>query len=345
MSSEAAGCKTCKDLEQQHTEAYVRIANSSITEQTANYHDKWRFSVIIPLYNKEAEVARAVRSVLAQTLAPVEIIVIDDGSTDGGAAVVESTTSPLVKLIRQSNAGVSAARNRGMTEATGDYFAMLDADDEWRPEFLRTVASLIEEFPGAGLYCTGFDVARGGTLTPGRTPVERGMIKDYFSASMERFVATASSSVLVREAVERAGGFPNGMSIGEDQYMWTKIALAASVVFTPERLTVVHASASNRSATGYTPEQTAYSFLDLYDHAYPALNEYIARVALGKAITATVRGGTDDGLRAERDWAYNRRSRRLWWRLWTLNRLPRAWRPTLNGFYNRLAWRFTKKGY
>ncbi len=303
------------------------------------------FSVIIPLYNKEREVERAIRSVLAQTVSPFEIIVVDDGSTDGSAAVVEKIASPLVKLIRQPNAGETAARNRGMAEAAGDWFALLDADDEWRPGFLEAIAALKEEFPGAGLYCTGFDIAKGGTLTPGRTPASRGVVEDYFEEAMGRFVATASSSVLSREVVERVGGFPEGMRLGGDQYMWTKVALAAPVVFTPERLAIVHASASNRSAAIYTPENTSYSFVDLYDPENPALNEYIARVALGKAITATVKGGTDEGRRAEGDWAWNRRSRRLWWRLWILNRLPHSWRPGLNGLYNRLAWRFVRKGF
>ncbi len=308
-----------------------------------------KISVIIPLYNKEAEVGRALRSVLAQTLAPVEIIVVDDGSTDGGAAIVEAIGAKyhIIKLIRQANAGVSAARNRGMSAAAGDYFALLDADDEWKPQFLEAIAGLIGDFPGAGLYCTGFDVERGGTITAARTPAERGVVADFFATSMGRFVATASSSVLSREVVGQVGGFPEGMSLGEDQYMWTKIALAAPVVFAPERLSVVHASASNRSAANYIPEVTTHSFFDLYDldGGNGSLNEYIARVALGKAISASVRGGTEEGRRAERDWSYNRRSRRLWWRLWLLDRLPRAWRPAVNGLYNRLAWVFLKKGF
>jgi glycosyltransferase involved in cell wall biosynthesis len=306
-----------------------------------------KFSVIIPLYNKEIEIERALRSVLAQTIRPREIVVVDDGSTDGGPAIVERIAgeTPLIKLIRQKNAGETAARNRGMSEAGGPWLALLDADDEWRPEFLETMAGLIEEFPGAGLYCSGFEVERGGGLHTGRTPSRRGVVEDYFGTAMRGFVATASSVVLPREVVDQVGGFPAGMRLGGDQYMWTKIALRWQVVFTPDPLAVIHAGASNRSAAIYTPESTRFSFLDFYDAENPALNEYIARVGLGKAISATVRGGTPEGRKAEHDWAYNRRSRRLWQRLWLLNRLPAGWRPTLDGLYRRLAWLFFKKGF
>ena len=88
-------------------------------------------SVVIPLYNKEKEIARTLRSVLAQTSQPLEIIVVDDGSTDGSAARVEEIGSPLIRLIRQENRGVSAARNRAMQEACGEYAALLDGDDTW----------------------------------------------------------------------------------------------------------------------------------------------------------------------------------------------------------------------
>ena len=96
----------------------------------------YKFSVVIPLYNKRQEIETTIRSVLSQTLSPHEIIVVDDGSTDGSGEVVKGMDSPLVRLIRQTNAGECAARNRGIAEATGDYIALLDADDSYRPDFM-----------------------------------------------------------------------------------------------------------------------------------------------------------------------------------------------------------------
>ena len=85
------------------------------------------FSVVIPLYNKGREIARTLGGVAAQTYTPLEVIVVDDGSTDDSARVVEGLDLPGVRLIRQPNGGVSAARNRGIAEAKGDYIALLDS--------------------------------------------------------------------------------------------------------------------------------------------------------------------------------------------------------------------------
>ena len=93
-------------------------------------------SVIIPAYNADKHVERAIDSALAQTLQPVEILVIDDGSRDRTAEFASRFPSP-VRLIRQENGGPATARNRGAREATGDWLALLDADDWWFPDKLR----------------------------------------------------------------------------------------------------------------------------------------------------------------------------------------------------------------
>mgnify|MGYP003237932331 CR=1 FL=1 len=221
-------------------------------------------SVVIPLYNKEKEIARTLRSVLAQTSQPLEIIVVDDGSTDGSAARVEEIGSPLIRLIQQENRGVSAARNRAMQEACGEYAALLDGDDTWEPGYLAEIERLIAAYPGCGAYATSFNVDDGHHLTPGDTPQTEGVV-DFFTEALSHYVLIPSSTTLRREPALSLGGFPEGMRMGEDQYLWTKLARTSPVCFSPARLVRYSKAASNRSAAIYRPEQTRFSFEDLYE--------------------------------------------------------------------------------
>ena len=107
-----------------------------------------RISVIIPTYNRRADVVRAVMSVLEQTLAPHQVIVVDDGSTDDTEQAVRSLPEPVL-YVRKENGGVSSARNLGFKHVSGDYVCLLDSDDRWAPDWLETATSAIQRTPGA----------------------------------------------------------------------------------------------------------------------------------------------------------------------------------------------------
>ncbi len=304
-------------------------------------------SVIIPLYNKECEIGDTLRSVLAQTLQPTEIVIVNDGSTDGSAAIVREIAAhaPLVRLVEQPNAGECAARNRAIAEATGDYIALLDADDQWRPRFLEEIATMIREFPDCGLYCTAFDIVSHEGEFPAPCPAGRGIVENFFRDSAHRFIAIPSASCIPRRVFDDVGGFPEGMKMGGDLYMWIKIARRYRVCFSPTRLCRYSRVASNRSAAVYTPEQTAYSFETLYDPAAPdEEREFIARAALGKALVLSAKGGTEDAARAIRTFGYTKTYRRTLRKVQVLNRLPVSWRTPVLNLYNAIAWRLAKKG-
>lgn len=305
-------------------------------------------SVIIPLYNKEREIARTLRSALAQTLRPREIVVVDDGSTDDSAAIVARIAAEApqgaVRLIRQPNAGVSAARNRAIAEARGRWTALLDGDDCWRPGYLAEIARMIAAHPGCGAYATAFDIRSGERLTPAATPAEGGIV-DFFRESLARYVLIPSATTLDRALVLDVGGFPEGMKLGEDQYLWTLIARRARICCSTERLVEYTRTAQNRSSAIYTPERTAFSFETLYDPAAcDDEREYIARAALGKALVVSAKGGTDEAARTARVFGFTRRSRRTLRKLRLLNALPAAWRGTALRGYNALAWALARKG-
>ena len=306
-------------------------------------------SVIIPLYNKEREIAGTLRSVLAQTLQPAEIVVVDDGSTDRSAEVVETVAAGegggAIRLVRQSNAGVSVARNRGAAEAQGEYVAFLDADDEWESGFLAEIAALIREFPGCGIYSTAFWVVDGKGRFPAPCPERRGVVDNFFRDSAHRYISIPSASVVPRQVFDEVGGFPAGMKIGEDLYLWIEIARRWPVCFSPARLCRYSKVASNRSSAIYTPEQTAFSFESLYDPAAPVEErEFIARAALGKALVISAKGGTAEAARAIRTFSFTRTYRRTLRKVRVLNALPVGWRTPLLDLYNRLAWAIAGKG-
>ncbi len=195
-------------------------------------------SVVIPLYNKAPHISRALDSVLAQTVQDFEIVVVDDGSTDNGGQVVASYTDSRIRLIRQENQGVSAARNRGIKEAQSDFLAFLDADDEWSPDHLETLIRLRNRFPEAGAFSTAyFHVQPGRDAFPAKiygipdSPWE-GLFPDYFlSASMGEPPVCSSAVAIPRSVFETVGLFKVGEKMGEDLDMWGRIALRFRIAF------------------------------------------------------------------------------------------------------------------
>lgn len=309
-----------------------------------------RISVVMPLYNKVAEVERALRSVVEQSLSPCEIIVVDDGSTDGSGAIVERLIKECpdagIRLITQKNSGVSAARNRGIEEAKGDYVALLDADDWWLSGYIAEVCRLMEYYPDADAYATAFDIVNGSERVAAPVPTVEGYINPAEEALRGRYPIIPSTATLRKEAVAAVGGFPEGMRIGEDQWLWVSmLKRGAKFCFSTMSLVRYSREASNRSASIYRSEQCDHSIEELYSTEQDAtLNEYIARIALGKAITQSVRGGTEDARRTAKIFAFTRRSRRQLRRLRVLNALPVFIRSIVDGIYRAMAWIIKRKG-
>ena len=206
-------------------------------------------SVVIPLFNKRSTIQRALDSVLSQTVAPTEIIVVNDGSTDGSGEVARAM-GPRVRVIDQSNRGVSAARNTGIEAASGPLIAFLDADDWWQPGFLARIGEMVDRYPDSVLYGTGFTTFAKGKVTgpygvrpqdlprsAARQPLPFGPV-NAFDAWRHGHSLHPSSMVVPKAAAQAVGGFPEGVSIGEDFIFWCKLALAGSFVLSPEALAV-----------------------------------------------------------------------------------------------------------
>lgn len=237
-------------------------------------------SVVIPLYNKAAHIHRAIQSVLDQTVKDFELIVVDDGSTDGGADVVKSIIDPRIRIISQVNAGVSAARNRGIEESRTEIVAFLDADDEWKPTFLEAVLRLARQFPKCGVFGTGWEIVS----ADGRRKLPRfealperpweGIVPNYFRCLLGPNAPLWTSAIAVpRKTFQTVGLFPEGERIGEDQDMWFRIALKLPIAFSTGVEAVYRQDAENRACLKAPPTKIVKLITTVEDaienHIYP----------------------------------------------------------------------------
>ncbi len=180
------------------------------------------FSVVVPLYEKRDFVRRTIESILAQTMPPREVIVIDDGSTDGGADTIADLAGNRLRIVRQDNAGVGAARNRGIAEARGDWVALVDADDLWDPSHLATLAAVAQRYPQADLVSTGFARWSEGAIPPQPGDSHQRLF-DLFTDPRTDLLS-ASSVALRRTAFLATTGF-GSFPMGEDTEFWVRFAL------------------------------------------------------------------------------------------------------------------------
>ena len=213
------------------------------------------FSVVIPLYNKEATVKRALRSVFDQTVQDFEIIVVNDGSTDNGAGIVQAIGDSRIRLINQKNQGVSAARNHGIAEAQYEMIAFLDADDEWLPEFLETIRRMVIRYPDCGLYATRYFLRSSSekqqpAIVRGLPNTFEGILENYFEiASRSNPPVWTSATCARKSALEKIGDFPVGVKSGEDLLTWARLASRFSVAYSMSCLSIFYQTPSETCET------------------------------------------------------------------------------------------------
>ena len=186
-----------------------------------------KFSVVIPLYNKEHYIEATIQSVLNQTCQDFEVLVVDDGSKDNSLALARKFESDRVRIIPQENQGVSVARNTGIRNARGEFICFLDADDEWRPDYLATIDELTVQYPESAIFVTAYAVNMGnGKINYStRLEPETGCLPSYWLtlAKGYDFVWT-SATTMRRDTLMEAGLFKPGEKIGQDLDMWARVA-------------------------------------------------------------------------------------------------------------------------
>lgn len=214
------------------------------------------YSIIIPLYNKEDYIERAIDSVLSQTYLNFNIIVVDDGSKDSGANIVitKYKNDSRVTLLSKKNGGESSARNFGIEYAKSKYVCFLDADDEWEPNFLHEINRMVCLFPFASVYATNRKIIRSPLSHSVECSIFRNsksendiIINDIYDFMYRGSSPLSSSSICVlREAICSVGMFPVGIKLGPDILTWLRLFENYKIAFTYNSCVIIHQEAEGR---------------------------------------------------------------------------------------------------
>lgn len=211
-----------------------------------------KVSVIIPTYNRVHVIARAVRSVLEQTYANFELLVVDDGSTDDTKQIIEYAEDDRIRYIRlEKNSGASHARNVGIQMAECEYIAFLDSDDEWMPEKLERQMQIMRQAPETvGLvYCRMSGVNQKGEVSfcPDLDIAKERLEGNLFLFLLKENVISPQTVLARRKCLEQAGGFDESLTCIEDWELFLRIAQDWEIAFAEETLVRVHVSETSVS--------------------------------------------------------------------------------------------------
>ena len=222
-------------------------------------------SVVIPTYNRSSLVSKAIASVLGQTFTNIEIIVVDDSSTDATSDILTAQfAGKIIYLQHQHNSGLSAARNTGIKASRGEYVAFLDDDDEWLPEKLKLQIQIIQQNTAVGLvYCGYTQVAENGSVIRQIRPEKRGFILPDLLE--DNYITGSASAVLIkREVLDKAGYFDENLTACEDWDLWIRIARRCPIDYTDNILVAYKIHADNMHKDLFKMEQNTARVLDKY---------------------------------------------------------------------------------
>ena len=287
-----------------------------------------KFSVVIPLYNKAPYIESAIASVLAQTVQDFEIIVVDDGSTDGGADIVAAIGDPRIRLFRQANAGVSSTRNRAISMACGQWVSFLDADDWQHPHYLQSLVIAQELYPEAEVAATQYIPLcdNTGVWPPAwdvtDVPAASELIEDLPTQAMKGPTFT-TSSVCIRTTrlMDMQPCFAVGESHAEDLDLWFRVAEKSPIAWVKRPLVAYRVSVEGSLSLDHPKLELPPFFHRIRARALSgAMTEVQARSTLkmvadqeiSMARDALASGQRKEAVRllwSARSWA----SKRRWW--------------------------------
>lgn len=220
-------------------------------------------SVVIPLYNKELSIKSTIQSVLHQTYRDFEIIVVNDGSTDNSSSIVDSINDDRIRIINQTNQGVSAARNRGITEAQFEWVAFLDGDDLWKENHLEEVNKMMTVFPDEKVYATSFEYSDARKMFRHTRKKSIFKINNYFKEALKESLVCTDIVVINKICFDCVGCFDESINRGEDTDLWTRLARNYNIVKSSLVTAVYRVDAENRTTLSKDLESTFIYYINL----------------------------------------------------------------------------------
>ena len=240
------------------------------------------FSVVIPLYNKANYIQSCLESVLKQTHKEFEVILVNDGSTDGSEAVVERFQDSRIRLVHQENKGASAARNKGVSLAKHEWIALIDADDYWYPNHLEELQNTIEQFPKADVVCNNYEILLDNDFIKQPAfsieyPLKAQYIEDYFKGSLIDPIAWTSALSFTSSIFKKVDKFDTSIKSGQDIDLMVKFGLAATIAFNPKVTMRYHRKTENNLSDD-TVLREKLSYIDNHrseEKKNPSLQQYM----------------------------------------------------------------------
>lgn len=224
-----------------------------------------KFSVVIPLYNKELSIRNTILSVLNQSYQNFEIVIINDGSTDNSVEAVKTIKDARIRLIHQENQGVSAARNRGIKESRYEWIAFLDSDDLWESNHLEEIVKMMNTFPNEKVYVTSFEYSdkRKMYKYKGDNPIFK--IDNYFKEVINGGLIWTSIVIIHNSCFDVVGNFNINLNRGEDMDLWDRIGRKFSIIKSSEITAIYRVDAENRTSLSRDLKKCHYYYFDFDD--------------------------------------------------------------------------------
>ncbi|MBN2531747.1 MAG: glycosyltransferase family 2 protein [Spirochaetales bacterium] len=234
-------------------------------------HKSPQFSIIIPLYNKEAYIIRALTSALNQTFSDFEIIIINDACTDNSLYRIKEIKDKRLRILHRETPGPGgyAARNLGIAHAQGAFISFLDADDEWMPCYLEQIILLINKYPQAGAYFTAYESIFDNRKKINKFSLKNKQWKTKYVSRKEFFlsVARSMSPVLTscftvkKKCIREAGGFPEGKcKKGGDVETWMRIGLLCDFSWSSYKGLIYYGNIPDQVTAIYSGPEVPYAY-------------------------------------------------------------------------------------